>query len=64
VWVPAVNIEYGILGWLGVRLGASYVGMSAPSWTVDDQYDLLGVPSKVSGKGFMVNMGIFIGTFY
>jgi hypothetical protein len=63
VWVPALNIEYAILGWLGVRLGASYVGMSGPSWQVDDNYELLGVPSKVSGKGFMVNAGIFVGTF-
>jgi len=63
VWVPALNVEYAVLGWLGVRLGASYVGMSAPSWQVDENYELLGVPSKVSGKGFMVNAGIFIGTF-
>jgi hypothetical protein len=63
VWVPSINIEYAVLGFLGVRLGASYVGMSAPSWTVDGEYDLLGVPSNVTGKGFMINAGIFLGTF-
>jgi hypothetical protein len=63
VWVPAVNIEYSVLGWLGVRLGASYVGMSFPSWDVDGEYELLGVPSDVSGRGFMVQAGIFVGTF-
>jgi len=63
VWVPSVNIEYAILGWVGVRLGASYVGMSAPSWTVDDNYELLGVPNKVNGQGFMINAGLFVGTF-
>ena len=63
VWVPSVNVEYAVLGWLGVRLGASYVGMSAPSWQVDSKYELLGVPSKVSGKGFMVNAGVFLGTY-
>jgi len=63
VWIPSVNVEYAILGWLGVRLGASYVGMSAPSWKADSKYELLGVPTKVSGKGFMINTGIMFGTF-
>lgn len=63
VWAPSVNFEYSVLGWLGVRLGASYVGMSFPSWDVDGEYDLLGVPSEVTGKGFMVQAGIFVGTF-
>ncbi len=63
VYVPSVNFEYALLGWIGLRLGASYVGMALPSWKVDDKYDLLGVPSKVSGKGFMINAGLFVGTF-
>ncbi len=63
VWVPSVNVEYAILAWVGVRVGASYVGMSAPSWKLDDNNELLGVPSAVSGKGFMINAGLFVGTF-
>jgi hypothetical protein len=63
VWVPSVSVEYAILGWVGFRLGASYVGMSSPSWTVDDDHELVGVPSSVSGKGFMINAGLFVGTF-
>ncbi len=63
VWIPSVNVEYALLGWVGARLGVSYVGMSAPSWKIDDRHELLGVPSKVSGKGFMINAGIFIGTY-
>lgn len=63
VWIPSVNVEYAILGWVGFRLGISYVGMSSPSWTLDDNYELLGAPSTVSGKGFMINAGLFVGTF-
>jgi hypothetical protein len=63
VWIPSVNVEYAIVGWLGVRLGASYVGMSLPSWTIDDDHDLLGVPTSINGKGFMINAGVFVGTF-
>lgn len=63
VVVPSVNVEYGILAWIGARLGVSYVGMLAPSWKVDDKYELLGVPSNISGRGFMINAGFFVGTF-
>ncbi len=63
VAIPSVNLEYAIVSWLGVRLGASYVTMFVPSWKVDDEFELLGVPGSVSGKGFMINAGLFVGTF-
>ncbi len=63
VVVPSVSLEYGILAWIGVRLGVSYVSMLAPSWEVDEKYELLGVPSNISGRGFMINAGFFVGTF-
>lgn len=63
IWIPSVNVEYAVLGWLGIRLGASYVGMSFPSWSVDNDYTLNNVPKEVTGEGFMVNAGIFVGTF-
>jgi len=63
VWMPTINVEYAILGWLAVRVGAGYVGMSAPAWDVDGEYDLVGVPSDVNGQGFIINGGIFVGTF-
>ena len=63
VVIPSVNLEYAVLGWIGARIGVSYVGMYSPSWTLDDKDDLLGVPSNVNGKGFMINAGLFLGTF-
>lgn len=63
LWAPTVNVEYAVLGWMAVRVGASYNGMSAPSWEVDGRYDLLGVPSDVTAKGFMLHAGLLIGTF-
>jgi len=62
-FVPGVSVEYAVLGWLAFRLGASYNLMLAPSWRVDGEYDLSGVPSSVKGNGFMINAGAFIGTF-
>jgi hypothetical protein len=63
VWMPTVNVEYAVLGWMAIRVGAGYVGMSAPSWSVDGKYDLVGVPSDINGEGFIINGGIFVGTF-
>ena len=63
VLVPSVNLEYSFLAYLAGRIGVSYVGMMLPSWQVDSNYDLLNVPSSVSGKGFMVQAGLFLGTF-
>jgi len=63
ILVPSANIEYAVLPWLAFRLGASYVAMIGPTWQLDDKYDLLNVPGTISGKGFMVNLGILAGTF-
>jgi hypothetical protein len=63
VWIPTLEVEYAILGWVALRGGVSYVGMSSPSWKLDDKQDLLGVPSNINGKGFMINAGVLVGTF-
>ena len=47
-----------------MRVGASYVAMLAPSWSLDGEYDLAGVPGSVKGNGLMLQAGIFVGTFY
>jgi hypothetical protein len=61
--IPSVSFEYAVTGWLAFRLGASYVGMVGPTWKIDSNYDLVGVPSEVNGAGAMVNLGILVGTF-
>lgn len=63
IWVPTVSFEYSFLGWAGVRVGASYVGMSSPSWQLDSNYDVLNVPTAVSGKGWTINLALLVGTF-
>jgi hypothetical protein len=63
VYQPSINIEYAVLRWVGLRLGVSYNGMAGSDWKSDDKSDLIGVPSSISGKGLMINGGIFVGTF-
>ncbi|MFH2003134.1 MAG: hypothetical protein ABIK27_00060 [Bacteroidota bacterium] len=63
VYQPSVNIEYAILRWLSFRVGVSYLGMVSPSWKLDEKFDVEGVPSKLNGKGLVINVGLFLGTF-
>lgn len=60
---PNVNFEFAILRWLGVRVGVGYMGMIGNNWKVDDTYDFIGVPDNVNARGWMINGGLFLGTF-
>lgn len=60
---PSVTLELAILRWFGVRAGVGYLGMAGGSWKLDGAYDLLGVPDEISAKGWMINTGIYFGTF-
>ena len=63
IYQPSVNIEFALLRWIGLRAGVSYLGMSGAEWKLDDKYDIFGVPSNINGKGWMINTGVFLGTF-
>ncbi len=59
----SLNLEYGILDWLGIRFGAGYVAMVSPQWKLDEKFELNNVPSSISGKGVTLNLGVFAGAF-
>lgn len=63
IYTPSVNLEFAILRWLGIRAGVSYHGMAGGSWKLDDKHDVYGVPSSINAKGWMINGGVFLGTF-
>jgi hypothetical protein len=63
VYQPSLQVEYALLRWIGVRLGVGYYGVAGGDWRMDDKYEILNVPSSISGKGWMLNTGIFVGTF-
>ncbi|HEY6192478.1 MAG TPA: hypothetical protein VI215_09175 [Bacteroidota bacterium] len=63
VYEPSLNVEFALLRWLGFRAGVSYLGMAGSDWKIDDRYEFVGVPDNVSGKGWMINAGVFLGTF-
>lgn len=63
VYKPNIKLEYAILRWLSVRIGVGYFGMTGGKWKLDDEFELIGVPDKLNASGFILDSGIFIGTF-
>ncbi len=63
VYQPSLTVEVALLRWLGIRAGVGYLGMAGGSWELDDHYDLNGVPDDISANGWMINTGIYVGTF-
>lgn len=63
VYQPNIKLEYSILRWLSIRFGVGYMGMIGGKWKLDDEFELIGVPDNLNGSGFMLDGGIFIGTF-
>ena len=60
---PSLTVELALLRWLGIRAGVGYLGMAGGSWELDGHYELLGVPDDIAADGWMINTGIYIGTF-
>ena len=63
IFQPSVTVEVALLRWLGVRAGVGYLGMAGGSWKLDARFDLAGVPDGIGASGWMINTGIYIGTF-
>ncbi len=63
VFQPNIKVEYAILRWLSVRVGIGYLGMAGGEWKLDDEFELVGVPKKLNASGFIIDAGIFLGTF-
>ncbi|MFA6467561.1 MAG: hypothetical protein WCW35_01595 [Bacteroidota bacterium] len=63
VFNPRVNIEYTLLTWMQIRIGAGYPIMFSPEWKLDDKYDIEAVPSKIKTNGYTVNAGVMFGFF-
>jgi hypothetical protein len=63
VFTPHINIEYSLLTWLQLRIGAGYPIMFSPEWKLDEKYDINNVPSKIKVSGYTINAGIMFGFF-
>lgn len=63
VFNPHINIEYSLLTWLQLRIGAGYPIMFSPDWKLDEKYDINNVPSKIKASGYTINAGIMFGFF-
>ncbi|MFA6439649.1 MAG: hypothetical protein WCX28_10115, partial [Bacteriovoracaceae bacterium] len=60
---PRVSIEYTMLTWLQIRIGAGYPMMFSQEWKLDDKYEISAVPAKIKLNGYTINAGIMFGFF-
>jgi hypothetical protein len=63
VFNPHVDIEYTILTWLQLRIGAGYPIMFSPEWNLDEKHEINSVPSNIKINGYTINAGIMFGYF-
>lgn len=63
VFTPHVSIEYTVLTWMQIRIGAGYPLMFSPEWQLDDKYEVNSVPSKIKANGYTINAGLMFGYF-
>ena len=60
---PSANIEYALLRWFQIRVGVTYPYMTNASWKLEDDKDILGVPTKLKPDGPVITGGIMFGFF-
>lgn len=60
---PRINIEYTLLTWLQIRIGAAYPITFSQEWKLDDKYEVNAVPAKLKLEGYTVNAGLMFGFF-
>lgn len=63
VFNPHINLEYTLLTWLQLRIGAGYPIMFSPEWKLDEKHEIVSVPSKIKAEGYTINAGIMFGYF-
>ncbi len=63
VFNPHINVEYTILPWLQLRMGAGYPIFISSEWQLDETFQVNSVPSDMKAKGYTVNAGLMFGYF-
>lgn len=60
---PSASVEYAILQWFQIRMGVTYPYMTGGSWKLEDDAEVLGVPSALKTDGPVITAGIMFGFF-
>jgi len=60
---PTLNVDIPFYRFISFRLGAGYQLALGKTWHVENDKDLLNVPTKLNGNGFFIQTGIFLGFF-
>jgi len=64
-WIisPTLNIDIPFYRFLSFRIGGGYQISLGDKWEIENERELSGVPSELSGRSFFIQSGIFIGFF-
>ncbi len=62
-FTPTINFDIPAYRFVAFRIGAGYQLTFANNWKIDNDQNLLNVPSDLNGNSFFVQTGIFIGFF-
>lgn len=60
---PMINIDIPFYRFVSFRLGGGYQLAAGKTWKVENDKQLLNVPSKLNGNSFFIQSGIFFGFF-
>lgn len=60
---PMINVDIPFYRFVSFRLGAGYQLAFGKTWKVENDKELLNVPSKLNGNSFFIQSGILFGFF-
>lgn len=60
---PHLNFEYTLLTWMQLRVGVGYPMLFNADWQLNDNADILNVPTALKPDGITINGGIMFGFF-
>ena len=60
---PTLNVDIPFYRFISLRIGGGYQFAFGKNWTIENDKELTGVPTKLNGNAFFLQTGVFIGFF-
>lgn len=62
-FTPTLNVDVPLYRFVVLRVGGGYQLTFADSWKIDNDRNLIDVPSGINGNAFFIQAGIYLGFF-
>lgn len=60
---PTLNFDFPLYRFVSFRVGGGYQLTIGKNWKIENDKELMNVPSKMNGNSFFIQSGIFLGFF-